>query len=399
MMQVRRAPARRARPEHLEPRATAPGSKASLRNADSHGLTATFVWASGAGDTPYSACVRVSGRRVDVTGRRDAGDEFRREERVRRIVPNSGPVSLTTRVGGINAGEWSVSAELVRTPPSGPAARNQGRHKPRAARQRLSPGAWSWTRWRAQPSEQVAIRTQWAPMSVLSAAPAVVPGSYFGFIAAGVALALAMQGRLVSQRGVDGGAVLTTSLLAVLAGIVGAKLWYLADRAGRDRSSGAAGWCIQGFLTGAVLALAAGLSVFRLRAGVVLDATTPALFAGLAIGRLGCFFTGCCAGRTSASRWAVWSSDRRVGARRIPTQPLESLVAAGIAIAGFALYRQAPGADTGAVLIAGLSAYTLVRQVLLRFRAAPRKSSARGTLAAVVAGAACVASAGVLAFG
>lgn len=233
-------------------------------------------------------------------------------------------------------------------------------------------------------------------MTALSGAPAVVPGSYIGMIAVGVALAVAVQARLVAQRGVDGGAVLVTSFVAVLAGIVGAKAWYVADRAGRDRASGPAGWCIQGFLAGAIVALGAGVWYFGLPVGVVLDATAPALFMGLAVGRLGCFFTGCCAGRPSASRWAVWSSDRRVGARRIPTQLLESVAAAAIATAAYVLYRDAAGAATGAVLVAALAAYTLVRQVLLRLRAAPRKSSARGLLTALAAGLVLAVSAAVL---
>jgi redox-sensing transcriptional repressor len=39
---------------------------------------------------------------------------------------------------------------------------------------------------------------------------------------------------------------------------------------------------------------------------------------GLAVGRVGCFFTGCCASRSSASRWALWSSNRSVGLRTRP---------------------------------------------------------------------------------
>lgn len=386
---------RAATPRPQLPRATS-ARHASRLDADSHGLTATFVWDSGPAGAPHGATVRVSGRRTGVAGRREARDDFVREERVGPIAPNSGPVSLTTRVNGINAGEWSVTAELARTPPRTLPRGGSRSGRDRNTRKRVSPGTWSWRHWKVRSTDAATICTRWAPMTALTGAPAVVPGSYVGFIAVGVALALVVQARLVVQRGIGGGAVLVTSAVAVLAGILGAKLWYVADRAGRDRASGPAGWCIQGFLAGAIVALAGGVWLFGLPIGVVLDATAPALFAGLAIGRLGCFFTGCCAGRPSASRWAVWSSDRRVGARRIPTQLLESLAAAGIATAGYVLYRDAAGAGSGAVLAAAMAAYTLVRQILLRLRAAPRKSSARGVMTAVAAGLVLVVSAGVL---
>lgn len=373
------------------------GSKTSRFDADRHGLAATFVWESGDGAKPYDAVVRVSGRRVDVVGRRTREDEFVKDEHIRGIVPGSGPVSVTTNVDGINAGEWSVTAELLRAPGG---KRHTGRTtapKRDAGRERLPPAAWSWRRWAARPAPATAICTRWAPLTRLDSAPAVLPGSYFGFIAAGILLALAVQAHLVSARGINNAHVLTGSLLAVAAGALGAKLWYRVDRAGRDRASGAAGWCIQGFLAGAALGLAASVWAFDLPVGTVLDATTPAMFLGLAVGRLGCFFTGCCAGRPSASRWAVWSSDRRIGARRIPTQPLESLAAGAIGAIAWQVYSTAPGIGRGALLVAGLAAYTLARQLLLRLRALPRRSSRRVLLTAATAVVALIGAAAVLA--
>src|SRR6516164_10979336 len=79
----------------------------------------------------------------------------------------------------------------------------------------------------------------------------------------------------------------------------------------------------------AILAAAIMLVVLDLPAGVFLDATAPGLLVAMAVGRVGCFFAGCCGGPPTASSFGVWSSDQRVGARRIPTQLLE-LVLAGI---------------------------------------------------------------------
>jgi len=121
----------------------------------------------------------------------------------------------------------------------------------------------------------------------------------------------------------------------------------------------------------------AALLAFDLPIGVFLDAATPGLFFGVAIGRVGCFVTGCCAGRWTRSRWGVWSSDRRVGARRVPAQLLES--AAGLVIGGMAalLVLGHPPRIDGAVFVAAFAVYVLVRQAVLRVRAERREFSWR----------------------
>lgn len=86
-----------------------------------------------------------------------------------------------------------------------------------------------------------------------------------------------------------------------------------------------------------------------------------------------CFFTGCCAGRCTASRWGIWSSDRRIGARRVPTQLLEA--AAGLLLAATAgVLFFAPVPD-GVVFIGGAAAYIAARQFLLPLRAESRQAT------------------------
>ena len=106
----------------------------------------------------------------------------------------------------------------------------------------------------------------------------------------------------------------------------------------------------------------------RPRRGLFVDASTPALFFGIAIGRLGCFFTGCCAGQCTRSRWGIWSSDRRVGARRIPTQLLESAAGLVLGFATLAAYLLVRPAVQGIIFLGALAAYTLARRILLRLR-------------------------------
>ncbi len=109
----------------------------------------------------------------------------------------------------------------------------------------------------------------------------------------------------------------------------------------------------------------------------MLDATAPGLFFAVAIGRVGCFLTGCCAGRCTSSRWGVWSSDRRIGARRIPAQLLES--AAGLLIglvAAWLVIGSVPVVE-GLNFVAAFGVYLVVRQLLLRLRAERREYSWR----------------------
>jgi len=127
------------------------------------------------------------------------------------------------------------------------------------------------------------------------------------------------------------------------------------------------GWCIQGFLVGFLAVVTAGLVIGRLPVPVVLDASTPGLFLGLAAGRVGCFFGGCCYGRPTRSRWGVWSSDQRVAMRRIPTQLIESGLALTVGLIALVVVLKY-GATNGGILVAGLAAYTLYRQVILRLR-------------------------------
>jgi phosphatidylglycerol:prolipoprotein diacylglycerol transferase len=145
---------------------------------------------------------------------------------------------------------------------------------------------------------------------------------------------------------------------------------------GPSRQTLREGWSVDGFLvaapvTAVLLAAAQGLDI-----GAYLDGVAPGIFLAVAIGRVGCFLTGCCAGRPTAG-WGVWSSDRRVGARRVPAQLLES--ATGLALASLAALLIFGGllGGTGLVFVITIAAYVASRQGLLRLRAEARPFSWR----------------------
>ena len=189
-------------------------------------------------------------------------------------------------------------------------------------------------------------------------------------------------------------------MVACVVGVVGAKLYYLTGHwlRGRRPNPLTAGMCIQGFVLGAIATLVVGAWAAGVPVGAVVDVTAPGLLFGMTVGRFGCFFGGCCAGRPTASRWGLWSSDRRLGMRRIPTQLLESAVALLVGLAALLAVWATTPQPAGVVFIGAIAAYTLGRQLLFPLRAGRRHTAHGRTLAMAFAGLAVAAAIAVATF-
>lgn len=363
--------------------------------AEPEALVATFSFDSGDEGEPYDAVVRLTGRRVGVTGIPRAGDSFSQDETIEGVIPGTGPVSLTAWVYGLLAGEWTVDARLIRgsaTSGSLTGARPGSSLPVQRAR-------WSWRGWGLSAVPPGPIKTRWALLAPLAPQPAVIPGVYTVLAVIGFALALAVQAAILARAGVEVGPPLVASLIAIVAGLGGAKVWFKLLNPDKAWFVGG-GWAVDGFLIVFPLVAAIVMYAWDLPVGRVFDASTPGIFFAVAVGRVGCFFTGCCAGRCTASRWGIWSSDRRVGARRVPTQLLEA--AAGLALGVVTLSIDLAGGLLlpGAVFVVAFAAYAGVRQVLLRLRAERRRSPRTVPLTALAAvGVAVVVAAIALAQG
>ncbi len=192
----------------------------------------------------------------------------------------------------------------------------------------------------------------------------------------GVIAALVIHQAVLVRLDLQFPQALMISVIAIGAGVVGAKLRFMAVHRSEGRFEG---WSIQGFLAAIAIAAPLMLAVANVPIGTFLDSSATGLFVGLAIGRIGCFFAGCCAGRPTSAAWGLWSSDQRVGMRRIPTQLLESALALGIAFMSLVAvlgYRPL----IGGIFVAALALYTLARQGILRLRAERPESVRGGTL-------------------
>jgi phosphatidylglycerol---prolipoprotein diacylglyceryl transferase len=346
----------------------------------------TYWLDPGARGDPFSATVRFTGRRTGVTGKPQLRDAFTHEETVEAIVPGSGPVAITAEVRGINPGEWTVTAR--------PVARVASRtHRSHPAQDADAPRVPWPRRVRASAGPGATVHTA----SILrSKAPGIIRFAYATLVSLGVLIGLGLEALLLSHGHYPVTRPMVFSVIAIAAGVIGGKGWYIAVHRGRKLD----GWCIQGFVAGAaVVVAAAAIAGPGIPPGAFLAAAAPALLIGMAIGRLGCFWAGCCSGRPTAARWGIWSSDRRVGCRRAPAQVLEALAAliCGVAVLSVVLALGLP--RSGPAAVAGLAAYTVARQFILGLRAEPRAWQYGRRVSAAAAAIALIAGAVLLARG
>jgi phosphatidylglycerol:prolipoprotein diacylglycerol transferase len=360
-----------------------------------HGLAVSFWFDSGQGGEPYPVRVRYVGRRVGATPPLGPRDSFVQEQTVDPVIPGSGPVSLSLRVAGLHPGDWQVTAAVQAPPDAG-----RGPGGPRRPVPSLAPAVWSWRRWMVATGPSAPVRARLAPLQELLPIPAVIPGSWLGLVTLGVLMGYVAQWFMLTREHVNLGAARLAGLAIIAAGLLSGKLYYAVVNRGRRRQeSWTVGWCLQGALAGATVV---GIGLYLLLGiplAPTLDLSAPGVMLAIAVGRLGCFFTGCCAGRPTASRWGVWCSDRAIGARRIATQLLETLASLVISAIGFVVVLVFDRVGSGAVLLGGFAALTLFRQWVLPLRAEGRRTRHGPAITAMVSAAALVASIVVLAIG
>jgi phosphatidylglycerol:prolipoprotein diacylglycerol transferase len=127
--------------------------------------------------------------------------------------------------------------------------------------------------------------------------------------AAGIALAAAVAWRWAGRRGLDREEVLNLAIVAMLAGIVGARLLYLAEQQPGELLRPSAWLDGRGFsFYGAMVlgALAAGAYAWRRGLGLRhLDALAAGFPLGMAVGRLGDLVNGEHYGPPSDLPWAI----------------------------------------------------------------------------------------------
>lgn len=321
---------------------------------DPHGLAATHWIDTDTWEGPERASVRFSGMKA-ASEPGAPPERFETFEDVDSITPGTGRIAVTSRVTGVGAGTWNVTSAPV-------SATANGGLRPEAA------------------PVSSAVQTRFA---ALAQGPGVNLASWPLLVVLGAILAVVLQAMFLSRQGIDPAGPLWLTVIANTVGGVGARLWWLALKRQPLTNFLKAGACIQGFIAAALATVVIGSLILGLPVGQVLDATAAGLFFGMAVGRPGCFFTGCCAGRPTASRWALWSSDRRQGRRRHPVQLYEAFLALLIGLGTLPFMLAAPLEIPGLVFVATVTVYTLGRQLLFPLREDPR--TRRGRVLTIIA--------------
>ena len=140
--------------------------------------------------------------------------------------------------------------------------------------------------------------------------------TYGVFVASGFLAALACTMREARRKGLDAQVIPDLGLAVLLGAVVGARLLYVGINPGHFLEHPLDIFMIwKGglvFSGGDVLGGVLGYLAMRRRGQPILPwlyAVAPGLALGQAIGRLGCFFAGCCYGRPSDVPWAVTFRD------------------------------------------------------------------------------------------
>ncbi len=201
--------------------------------------------------------------------------------------------------------------------------------------------------------------------------------TYGLFVALGFMAALWVSRRLAVARGVSSDLLGDVFLVALLSGLAGARILYVIINFEVYRNN----WLDifklwNGGLVffGGFLAALAGTSLYlhRRRQNILkmADILSPGLALGHAVGRIGCFFAGCCYGKTCDLPFAVRFSDpdslAPLGVNLHPTQLYE--VGSNL-ILFFILIQLLPRkAFDGMVFLVYLMLYALFRFVIEFFR-------------------------------
>ena len=212
-------------------------------------LTATYWLDPGEYGDPFDVTIRFSGRRSDMTGKPRPGDTFSQDETIEGIIPGSGPVAITAEVRGVKPGPWTVTARPAPRP---------GSTERRPFRPCPPPGEDGAEACRVPPPRRVPITAGSGTMIhtarlLRCKVPGITRFAYATLTCLGVLTGLGLETVLLIASHYSVLRPLVFSVAAVVAGVVGGKAWYIAVSRGRKLD----GWCIQGFVAGAVVVVAA----------------------------------------------------------------------------------------------------------------------------------------------
>ncbi|HEX2894429.1 MAG TPA: prolipoprotein diacylglyceryl transferase family protein [Marmoricola sp.] len=336
----------------------------SLQDTGPKSLGLTYWYTAADEGEPYAVSVRFVGRRRDENNPKRTTDTFELVKELSPIYPGTGRAAITVRVNDVPDGRWEVTAVPGKPVPL-------ASQEPRTPQTLTSAPLVAARSAGSMPLANATGEPAFAPI-VRVRAPGTRLWAWPSLVSSGAVTALAVQWILAGLAGLTSSTLFLVTAVGCLLGLVGAKIYYQLGHRGDGTGMLTPGMSVQGFVLTSFATIIMGSLLSGLPLMPVLDVSTPSLLAGLAIGRLGCFFGGCCVGRPTGASWGLWSSDRTWGTRRIPVQLFESATAATLSVSSAAVLLGVGSVRHGLVFLGGLSAYVLARQMLFPLRSIPR---------------------------
>ncbi|MFH1675040.1 MAG: prolipoprotein diacylglyceryl transferase [Pseudomonadota bacterium] len=155
--------------------------------------------------------------------------------------------------------------------------------------------------------------------------------TYGFFIAIGFMLAISLAIREAKRVGEDGEKIIDLALYILIAAIVGSRLLYVAINWGDFRADPLemlriwnGGLVFYGGLIGASFVTVWYLRKHQLHVWKTADILAPSIALGQSIGRIGCFFAGCCYGKVCDYWWCVtFTHPESLAPKGIPLHPTQ----------------------------------------------------------------------------
>jgi phosphatidylglycerol:prolipoprotein diacylglycerol transferase len=171
--------------------------------------------------------------------------------------------------------------------------------------------------------------------------------TYGFFVAIGFLLAISLAIREAKRVGEDPEKIIDLSLYIIIAAIIGSRLLYVAINWRDFRADPLeiiriwnGGLVFYGGLIGASLVTIWYLRKHQLHVWKTADIFAPSIALGQSIGRIGCFFAGCCYGKVCHDWWCVtFTHPESLAPKGVPLHPVQLYSAANAFLIYFVLIR------------------------------------------------------------
>jgi len=205
--------------------------------------------------------------------------------------------------------------------------------------------------------------------------------TYGVFVACGFILGISLALRQAKREGYDPQIILDLAFYVILAGIIGSRIFYVIQNLSSYKGSPLSVWKIwEGGLVfhgGLLFAIpVAWILIKRQNFSFwgMLDLFAPSLAIGQALGRIGCFFAGCCYGLPTQLPWGVTFTDpKSLALQGIPIHPTQLYhLSACLMIFLILIFFRKPSRFTGQLSCLYLSLHSAFRFIIEFFRGDPR---------------------------